>query len=328
MSTPFAGTTALTEFWAKVKALVSGKQDELVSGTNIKTVNSQSLLGSGNITTPDTYDRLRYNNVVWVNAAVAAKALAANRTGAGYEPLVAGNSYDIAFPILYAPSAVGRSNWSGGYLAYPNVSMSTLGVTVETTQYGQVLWLKGTLSGDSFTLAPEPFITMAKPASADGYLYLPIGWTKDTNTFFFQHTHQFYAFTDGAFRPVESDGGGITPADYVVAESHTSTGGYRKWNSGRMEAWTKRTISTTVSTTWGNLYRSSDYYTGGSWPEAFQSLHHCWTHVTADGGDMAWCASVSSATTSRGDNVYILRGSTLTSSKTFVVNWYGVGTWK
>ena len=43
---------------------------------------------------------------------------------------------------------------------------------------------------------------------------------------------------------------------------------------------------------------------------------------------MAWCASVSSATTSKGDNVYILRGSTLTSSKSFVINWYGVGTWK
>lgn len=33
-----------------VKSLVSGKQDALVSGTNIKTINNTSLLGSGNIT--------------------------------------------------------------------------------------------------------------------------------------------------------------------------------------------------------------------------------------------------------------------------------------
>ena len=33
-----------------VTSLVSGKQDTLVSGTNIKTVNNNSLLGSGNIT--------------------------------------------------------------------------------------------------------------------------------------------------------------------------------------------------------------------------------------------------------------------------------------
>ncbi len=33
-----------------VNQTVSGKQDELVSGTNIKTINGQSLLGSGNLT--------------------------------------------------------------------------------------------------------------------------------------------------------------------------------------------------------------------------------------------------------------------------------------
>ena len=39
--------TGLTYFWQKVD---SAKQDKLVSGTNIKTINNQSLLGSGNIT--------------------------------------------------------------------------------------------------------------------------------------------------------------------------------------------------------------------------------------------------------------------------------------
>lgn len=34
----------------KVNELVDDKQDTLVSGTNIKTVNNESLLGSGNIT--------------------------------------------------------------------------------------------------------------------------------------------------------------------------------------------------------------------------------------------------------------------------------------
>jgi hypothetical protein len=33
----------------KVNELVDNKQDTLVSGTNIKTINNQSLLGSGNI---------------------------------------------------------------------------------------------------------------------------------------------------------------------------------------------------------------------------------------------------------------------------------------
>ena len=41
-----AGTNAITELWAKCKAYF---QATLVSGTNIKTVNNESLLGSGNI---------------------------------------------------------------------------------------------------------------------------------------------------------------------------------------------------------------------------------------------------------------------------------------
>lgn len=42
--------SGLSYFWGKIKSALSGKQDALVSGTNIKTVNNQSLLGSGNIT--------------------------------------------------------------------------------------------------------------------------------------------------------------------------------------------------------------------------------------------------------------------------------------
>ena len=41
--------TGLSYFWSKVKSALSGKQDTLVSGTSIKTVNSTSLLGSGDV---------------------------------------------------------------------------------------------------------------------------------------------------------------------------------------------------------------------------------------------------------------------------------------
>ena len=45
-----SGTSAATT----ISNLTTGKQDKLVSGTNIKTINSTTLLGSGNINTPDT----------------------------------------------------------------------------------------------------------------------------------------------------------------------------------------------------------------------------------------------------------------------------------
>ena len=55
----FIGETGLTYLWSKIKAVfatkqdVSNKQDALVSGTNIKTINNTSLLGSGNIAVLD-----------------------------------------------------------------------------------------------------------------------------------------------------------------------------------------------------------------------------------------------------------------------------------
>ena len=39
----------ITEVITAIGVAIKGKQDKLVSGTNIKTINSQSLLGSGNI---------------------------------------------------------------------------------------------------------------------------------------------------------------------------------------------------------------------------------------------------------------------------------------
>lgn len=42
--------TGLGVVWNKIKNLIEDKQDKLISGTNIKTINGYSLLGSGNIT--------------------------------------------------------------------------------------------------------------------------------------------------------------------------------------------------------------------------------------------------------------------------------------
>lgn len=45
----YAGQQEVTDLTANVTALQANKQDNLVSGTNIKTINGQSLLGEGNI---------------------------------------------------------------------------------------------------------------------------------------------------------------------------------------------------------------------------------------------------------------------------------------
>ncbi len=61
----------------KVNEIIDGKQDVLVSGTNIKTVNNISLLGSGNIDTNDIfiaeYDNNSYSDIT--NAITSGKAV-------------------------------------------------------------------------------------------------------------------------------------------------------------------------------------------------------------------------------------------------------------
>lgn len=58
MAMEFLDKNGFTYFWNKLKARLSNKQDSLISGTNIKTINNNSLLGSGDISvqTPLSFD--------------------------------------------------------------------------------------------------------------------------------------------------------------------------------------------------------------------------------------------------------------------------------
>lgn len=50
----YLDNTGLSYLWSKIKPLINAKQDALVSGTNIKTINNTSVLGNGNINIIDT----------------------------------------------------------------------------------------------------------------------------------------------------------------------------------------------------------------------------------------------------------------------------------
>lgn len=54
----YDGTSANAQSGIAVAEAISGKQDTLVSGTNIKTINNTSLLGSGNIAVQETISDL------------------------------------------------------------------------------------------------------------------------------------------------------------------------------------------------------------------------------------------------------------------------------
>lgn len=143
---------------------------------------------------------------------------------------------------------------------------------------------------------------------------------------FIGHSAMYNKSMDGFIADLQ---GGAAAADYVVDEGGTSADHrYRKWASGKLEQWVRHYTTTTINTTWGNLYRTSSSYTGETWPVEFDQIYHCYTTVTADGGDMAFVGSASAATTTRADNYYLLRGAALTTAKGFMISSYGVGTWK
>lgn len=78
---------------------LNGKQATLVSGTNIKSLNGESLLGSGNITTYTPSS---------INVATLFADTASIASGISTQIAALGNSGVTEFPVLYAGSAIGN----------------------------------------------------------------------------------------------------------------------------------------------------------------------------------------------------------------------------
>lgn len=154
----------------------------------------------------------------------------------------------------------------------------------------------------------------------DILIYLIVGYPKSASA-----TVGGYRAGDG----IEISGDTISSlaADYVVEQGSTSTGSYRKWSSGKLECWVKQTYTGTISTSWGNGYRTSGQ-TGAAWPVAFTEIQFAYQGLTGGSGDMAFIGVQRSATTTNAPDFYLTRMASLTSSRTFEVQHYGVGTWK
>jgi hypothetical protein len=105
-------------------------------------------------------------------------------------------------------------------------------------------------------------------SASNGNIYIRPGGTDDTSgeTIFYGNGNVKFngtvTFADG------STGGGASDptdafADYVVEEGSEAMGSngtwyWRKWNSGKSEAWGCRNFGNmAVTTAWGNLYRSA-----------------------------------------------------------------------
>lgn len=184
MSTQYLDKTGLTYFWGKLKDYFQAK---LVSGTNIKTVNNQSLLGSGNIA------------------------------------ISAGTETD---PVFTASAAHGISssditNWNGKTSNTGTVTKVTAGTGLSV----------GSTAGGNFTTS---------------------GTLNHTNSVTAQTTQGVYPIKIDACGHISAYGSAAS--DYVTDKGTSGSWAYRKWNSGKVEAWYSGEFSFGATTKATNVY--------------------------------------------------------------------------
>jgi len=172
-----------------------------------------NLYDSGN---SNTYDRNRYNAAikVWGTALVAANIIVANTSGL-YMHLKQNAAFDITYPILYLNEAVAANGTTTN--TYDIINFATATTQSGTWTAYKPVYIKGQLSGTTFTPVSATPLTQTIPTTADGYEYIFLGYATATTTVYLQETHPIYAYRNGKFGQVVNDADSVN--GYTVAKS-------------------------------------------------------------------------------------------------------------
>lgn len=153
----------------------------------------------------DTINRTRYQAIL-----IAAEAITSGRiicgTSSGYRNIAANLSFDLSYPLLYASTTIAKGATSGtrdnNYLEINGVYFSNNG-TITAGGNGKAIYLKGTVSGNTFTVAASPFLTCTPPTQADGFMYILLGMMTSATVGYFRSTGTMYSYRNGGFRQVD-----------------------------------------------------------------------------------------------------------------------------
>lgn len=148
----------------------------------------------------DTYDRVRYNKAIKCGTTPIVAANIIVGTGGLYKHLKEGTAFDVSYPILYASSAIAASaTGTNNYLCYSFTVTTTQSITL--TAYKPV-YIKGTLSGTTFTPVSTSPLTQTVPTSNDGYYYILLGHAITSTTMYLTLEHPIYTYFNGSFKAV------------------------------------------------------------------------------------------------------------------------------
>lgn len=177
----------------------------------------------------DTQNRIRWQNVIAAAEAITSGHIICG-TASGYRNIAANVSFDMAYPLLYAETAIAKGATSGtrdnNFLEINGINASSNG-TITSGAANKVLYLKGTISGNTFTISASPFMTTAVPSSQDNICYIPIGIMYSATNIYFKSSDQIYAYKDGAFGQIslrEASAAAKTATTYIT---HIDNNGIR-----------------------------------------------------------------------------------------------------
>lgn len=121
---------------------------------------------------------------------------------------------------------------------------------------------------------------------------------------------------------------GSSLADFVIQQGVSGIWTYRKWKSGIAECWCRKTVSATLNNAWGSLYTSGALTAlNVSYPFTFSAVPTVTATLTCNGiGSFLMVPGSSPGPTTGATGLFeIARGTALSTSYTYTVNFYVIG---
>jgi hypothetical protein len=155
----------------------------------------------------NTFDRIKYNGIVKASTSITRQSIIVSN-GSGFSPLNTGDPFNVNYPILCAldENIVAEGTSLNCYMVCPMSITQTQQIDLIP---GKSVYVKGSLSGLTFTPINQLCITQTIPVNEDGYFYLLLGTSfgtgETTRDFYLQADHPIYVYKSGiGFTKVET----------------------------------------------------------------------------------------------------------------------------
>lgn len=236
----------------------NSKQAALVSGTNIKTINNQSILGSGNIDVDNIFivdiGSSTYNDIY--QAYIDGKTLFAKDSNGCIDSY---KEYWLSF-TNYNPSddMITFSSILDGYEAWASIDI------VDNWQYGRAIitpaWAKA---------STKPTYTASEVGALPASTVIPTNTSDLVNdSGFIDSSVLSVVATSGDYNDLSNKPTiptSISDLTNDLYETGTATAGsvtwkYRKWANGELEMWGSGITTLAINTAVGNIYTTANEY--------------------------------------------------------------------